>query len=139
MCRLGQIIEIDEQTRYFFASQHRGRKNDHKSKWIISLSEEFECFQRTCNNSWIGNCSGWGLHIQNDRVEYLGKNNQEVKLRIAKFVDKHSDGTWHGYPADYMVKIQDRPDETILKDWVYKRYIDKVCMARILCGKRSGM
>ena len=139
MCTLNKTVVIDSNHKYFFSDLHRRSSNKHKSKWTIGLLEERDCFQLSCENEWMNSTCGWSLYIINGKIKCLGTNDKNIKLKIAKFVDKNGTGLWHGYPADYVTNNQDKPEIAILKKWVMQKYIDKVGMSRILSGKQGGI
>ena len=109
---------------YTIISYHRNfNYNQNKSCWIINVEEEFECFKKCYNNKWFDEnddyeiAGGWGILIENKKVKILGKNKFNDDLKIAKFVDSENNGYWHGYPADYIRNIQDKPSTKILFLW----------------------
>lgn len=129
------VVDSNTNTSYTSVIQHRGRVNGDKSRWTIQLVEELECFKLSFNSGWYTNYIGWGLHVIQDRVEVLGKNTEGEQLKIAKFVDSSRNGNWHGYPADYRSKIQDRPTQETLEKWRKDGLIKKHQIVKI----RSGM
>ena len=65
----------------------------------------------------------------------LGVNNVNPELKIAKFV--HSTPTiWHGYPADYIQKNQDRPTLDVLMKMHSNGLITAKEMKRISKGQK---
>ena len=134
-CINGEVT-LDDGAKYMFVEQHR-KQNAVKSKWIISFAEEHTCFSLAYNNRWIDTNKGWGLHFLENRISQLGISRSGQRLFIAKFVDSTNNNVWHGYPADYVSNIHDRPATSVLSDWVDREYIDKTGMNRIISGKRG--
>jgi hypothetical protein len=141
------VFELDHENilegldcKYFFASQHRNHANAEKSQWQISMPEEIECFIEAKSEGWAGNQCGWGLKLDADQnLEVLGTNTHHEHLKIAKFIDSSKNSIWHGYPADYIRKSQDRPNVEVLRSWKDKGVISKYHMTRIRGGKACNL
>lgn len=125
--------------KYIHNTQHRDG-NPNKSQWIISSVDE----EKIWNNSpYFTDCPCYGLYIQNNKPDYLGfpakiPPSPLEKLFIAKFCSS-SNGifiAWHGYPANTTLKVQDRPPEEYLKEWIDKKYISRAQALKILKGKK---
>lgn len=120
---------------------HRGDKNSgDKSKWTITVDEEGECFVSARKQDWIEGNRGWGLHFVNENRTLVGSlaDSMQQKNRtswIAKFIDGTNTLNWHGWPADTKLKVNDRPLEKVLQDWIDKRYISKAERRKIIQGK----
>lgn len=129
-------IELKEYTdsKYIISSQHRKAGNPHKSIWTITFSEEVDCFLFTVKENWKQENKGWGIKICDNTLQVLGINSNKEELKLAKFVDGGNTDIWHGYPADYLYKSQDRPTTEILRIWVIKGYITKSKMNKIRQG-----
>lgn len=127
--------EIEEEVKYASVSQHRRYTNSNKSQWLISIAEELSCFTLCYEKQWIDADCGWGVHLVNNRMQILGKNNVGDLYKIAKFVYGNQAGFWHGYPADYRGKNQDRPSYVVLESWREEGIIRKHQIRKI----RSGM
>ncbi|NID13362.1 hypothetical protein [Fibrivirga algicola] len=120
---------------YFFYSFHRTVEPKIKSKWIISLEEEANCFVFGQNNKWVElNCS-WGLVVEKNLLVDIGTNRFGEPLKIAKFVNNPRNSEWHGYPADYVRNSQDRPSTPILLKWKEEKIIAKHQVVKIRQGK----
>jgi len=137
-------ILIDDRekppTFYQVRSVHRRHGNSEKSIWTISIPEEIECFRYSYSLSWLEKTQGWGLKISSsDQLEEVGKSDQGISLKIAKFRDDKEDKIWHGYPANYREKIQDKPPETILAKWMEAGFINKVQKSRIVQRKPCNL
>lgn len=129
---------------YIISSLHRRQDNSNKSIWTISPAEEVDCFIRTVKEGWINRTNekkkeAWGLKPNNRHLDVIGKNNKDQELKLAKFVDGDDKDVWHGYPADYRNKSNDRPPEDILRRWIDKKYIDKRKMVKIRSGKSCSL
>lgn len=138
-----KIDDKDDISNYIVSSQHRKSKgNARKSIWSISQKEEFECFVFSKVNKWCENHCGWGIHVVNNSLGVLGYNkikDETKELKFAKFIDGNQNKTWHGYPADYMTKVQDIPSTNVLYAWVQNGYITKAKMSKILQGQRCNL
>ena len=136
-------IEIDLTTRttgnYIISSQHRRTGNPNKSIWTINFDEEVECFINAMNGNWKTEAIAWGIKTIGDVLHVVGLNPDNEELKIAKFVDGSKTNVWHGYPADYMRKAQDRPETVILKTWVDNGYITKAKMSKIRLGQSCNL
>ena len=124
---------------YIVSSQHRGRRNPHKSTWIITIEEEIECFIQAVNNNWRIETEAWGVKTFGGILQVVGLNYNQQELKLAKFVDGNSTNVWHGYPADYMSKSQDRPTTSILKVWVKNGFLTKAKMSKIRQGQSCNL
>jgi hypothetical protein len=133
------VIASATYTTYTSVKQHRGRVNSDKSRWIIPMDEELECFELTYFKKWHRNSIGWGLHILENRITVLGKNPEGEQLKLAKFVDSSKNNKWHGYPADYRCKIQDRPPQDILEKWRSEGLIKKHQIMKIRRGMACNL
>ena len=56
---------------------------------------------------------GFNIKIINSKPSIIGTNKFSKNLYIGKFVNGIS--SWHGYPADYQSKNQDKPSDEILE------------------------
>jgi len=134
-------IDLTETTtaNYIIASHHRKKGNPNKSIWTISFDEEVECFVQTMNGNWKAGTEAWGVKVLGDVLQVLGLNNNKQELKLAKFVDGTNTNVWHGYPADYVSKSQDRPATNILKIWVDSGYLTKAKMSKIRLGQSCNL
>jgi hypothetical protein len=124
--------------RYFASSTHRRKQKD-KSRWIIDIYEEVNCFVVSQVNEWVEETTSWGLIQNGNALLVLGENGHDEPLKIAKFIAKSSDGVWHGYPADFHRKIQDRPGMAILQAWRNEGHIEKHHILKIRQGKECNL
>jgi hypothetical protein len=124
---------------YLISSQHRKKGNPHKCIWTISFDEEVECFVQAMNGNWKLGSEAWGVKVIGNVLQILGLNNSEQELKLAKFVDGAKTNVWHGYPADYLSKSQDRPATNILKVWVDSGYLTKAKMSKIRLGQLCNL
>lgn len=135
MSQVHEVISVGRY-KYILANHHRNRQNNDKSLWTITQNEELESFKLMSNNSWIvDDNKGWSIHRVNYSNEILGVSTQKESVQIAKFVDSSNNLEWHGYPVDYRKSVYDRPQSTILKDWVNQGIIKRADMSKILKGK----
>lgn len=134
-----QIDLTELKKSYIISSQHRKTGNVNKSLWSISNEEEVLCFVETIKQKWIDGANAWGVKVVNNALQKVGANNDGQTLKIARFVDSYSADVWHGYPADYIRKSNDRPTTNVLSDWVKKSYITKAKMAKIRQGQLCNL
>lgn len=135
-------IDLTEQkvdSKYIISSQHRRKGNIHKCIWIISLDEEVNCFVQAIKENWKVGSQAWGLKIVNTVIQVVGHNSRNRELKLAKFIVGNDKDIWHGYPADYMMRAQDRPATDILKAWVNNGYISKAKMSKIRLGHSCNL
>ena len=127
----------DGQNRYSYTivSYHRNNSNPNKSKWTILEDEEIACFLKSMREAWIFDKVAWGLHLNETEILQLGISSSPFNeiLKCAKFVCNQDN--WHGYPADFMRNIHDKPHSNILNSWLDKKFITKSEMAKIKQGK----
>jgi hypothetical protein len=114
----------------------RGHPN--KSCWLISNEDEIECFITSNTSSWTESNIGWGLKSVDGEIQVIGESTQRVELKLAKFIGDQND-LWHGYPADYIMKNQDRPSATVLKMWCESGFIVKHQLLKIRQGKQCNL
>jgi len=134
-------IDLTEQTsgNYIISSQHRRTGNPNKSVWTITYDEEIECFIQSMNGKWKLDTQAWGLKVVNNVIQIIGLSPDNQELKLAKFVDGNNINVWHGYPADYMKKSQDRPTTNILQIWVRSGFITKAKMSKIRLGQSCNL
>lgn len=112
-----------------------------KSQWLVTIDEEMDCFRNTINNNWKENENGWGIRWDAGHrvLVVLGKSVSQYDLKIAKFTKDVNLNHWHGYPADWQQRTQDRPPIKILNDWRTTGFISKHKMAKIRNGKKCDL
>lgn len=127
---------------YIFKIDHRNGNPD-KSQWSISESMEISCFQRAYA-SWRcspNNC--WGLHLEKDKVAYLGITKssapEERRLFVAKFINGNKNNRWHGYPADHVLHHQDIPPEDVLARWLQAQYLRPAVVRKLSRGQKCKL
>ena len=130
-----QIQEGQNDYFYTIVSYHRNNSNSSKSKWTILDNEEIACFLKSMQETWVFDKFAWGLHLIEGEILQLGINPMKEILKCAKFVQ--NEGIWHGYPADYMRNIHDKPHSNILNNWRDSNIITKSQMSKIKQGKCS--
>lgn len=115
--------------------RHRGRTGRH-SVWTVPVSTEVACFVRACRESWGVSCSElWGHNRTDGRLEPLGLNGHGECLWFGKFVQAAHTIPWHGYPADYRRKAQDRPPVSVLQQWRDLGILAKHQVAKVMSGR----
>jgi hypothetical protein len=124
---------------YYISSAHRNLVTADKSKWTISVNKEVECFIEGQTSEWIEDNFSWGLKFNGNALEEIGVNTQNQVLKIAKFIDSSNNNIWHGYPADYIRKQQDRPSIAILSKWRERNIISKHHIVKIRQGKSCNL
>jgi len=92
-------------------------KSSEKSQWEITIEEEEAAFTKSQRSGWLVDKEGWGLHLKESKVKYLGSAPDSRKLVFAKFVDSDGTNVWHGYPGDQR-KTHDRPNTIVLQKWL---------------------
>jgi len=133
-------FQINANLVYLVIDYHRSASFIfNKSRWIVTVNEELDCFRGTVQNNWFDLNMGWGIHIPNNILLVLGKNIFDENLKIAKFVQDENHNHWHGYPADWQRKAQDRPPICILMHWRTNGLISKHKMAKIRSGKKCNL
>ncbi|WP_294290843.1 hypothetical protein [uncultured Chryseobacterium sp.] len=134
-------LDIKKETKskkdikYIISSKHRETTNPQKSYWTVEYSEELTCFIDNYVKDYKSNNLTWGLIQENNSLKVLGKNTFKEELKLAKFIDSSKNNIWHGYPADYRRRNQDRPCSIILKKWVENSIITKSKMLKIRQGQ----
>jgi hypothetical protein len=136
---VGEAEEV-QVLYYKVRSVHRRRGNPNKCIWTISLEEEVNCFRCSALKKWLEDKEGWGLKINaQGGLEQVGESDKKEKLKIAKFVDSSSTTEWHGYPADYCSRNNDRPSLKVLEDWMNNKIINKTKMSKIKQYKQCNL
>lgn len=125
--------------KYFFSPLHRPPVSPDKSKWEISLEQEINCFTSSHRLGWIELNLVWGIIICNNKLEKIGTNGHNESLKIAKYIDSSNSKIWHGYPADYVRKAQDRPSTDVLLKWQKDKIIQKHQLLKIRQGKPCNL
>ena len=114
---------------------HRQPSSGH-SQWEISEQDEISCFVNSESSGWIGNERGWGLHDVRETIVYLGTDREtDERTFHAKFIDNAASGVWHGFPASR----KDRPDESILKDWLIKGLVRTKAIKQLSKGMKCSL
>jgi hypothetical protein len=133
-----EILISGRNEKYIISKQHRFHRSG-KSIWTINEDEEISCFIQSMSSNWKYNNKAWGLYLSNGTLSVLGKNDKNVYLKIAKFLDGSNTNIWHGYPADYIRNTQDRPTTHILYLWVNLSCINKSDMLKIRKGLKRNL
>ena len=106
-----------------------------KSQWTITEAEERNVFEGARIRNWLRGGSGWGLHIQNTQITYLGISRWGHQVFVAKFLAGSTPVVWHGYPADHQRDPKDRPEREIVKEWETSQLISPGQMRKLLKGQ----
>lgn len=88
------------QNHYYQPAGYHNRtagNSEHKSKWKIKESEQYEVFRIADEGLWMDSVNGGLYSIIDDGKEVLGNNNE----RLAFFpVPSNKSDSWHGYPKE---------------------------------------
>lgn len=134
------ITNNNQKIYYTINPSHRRSGNPNKSQWTITPEEEIYCFKLAVSNDWLENKIGWGIkQDQIGNLEQIGVSPLNEPLKIAKFRDDSQTNEWHGHPADYQQKQQDRPSTEILQIWRKQGIIAKHHITKIRSGKPCNL
>lgn len=130
--------ECDDGCIYLMLAYHRKNgKRLGKSYWTIEEKDEIEVFTSARTSKWVRSREGWGLHISDGKVEYLGMDQAHTEqVFLAKFRADSKPYEWHGYPGDHVRNEQDIPDSEILMSWKDAGLLPRTKIAKIAKGKR---
>lgn len=124
---------------YLNHPQHRNN-TPQKSQWRISEQEEIEAFTQSLNENWVVGDTGWGFHLGESRLAYLGvAQNHRTPVFLAKFVDGTGTSSWHGYPADHVVNSQDRPPVCLQRSWLSSGRLAKAKIRKLAKGQPCNL
>jgi hypothetical protein len=139
-------VDAQINVSYKVRSVHRRKGNSKKCIWTLNPKEEVDCFRDAASAKWLDANAwsiakhGWGLKVNaNGGLEEVGISDQGESLKIAKFVDSSLNYEWHGYPADYSQRKQDKPPISVLADWKERRLITKTQMSKIKQFQRCNL
>lgn len=131
--------EIVSGVFYVNHPPHRNNAAE-KSQWCISEVEERDCFAKALSKRWILDDVGWGLHLVDGRVGYLGVGrDHRTPVFIAKFVDSNNTALWHGYPVDHRMNVRDRPEESVLKRWLDDDVLPRTKIRKLVRGQPCSL
>lgn len=128
-------------------AKHRNSANPAASVWSINISDEYNCFIEALSytdSSQVTNISYksldetlcWGVNIDSTRLQSLGYNNLTNELFFGKFTKHIHNNEWHGYPADFIKKTQDRPPLNFLVSLEENGLLTKNKMKKISRGQK---
>ena len=120
---------------YVFIKKHRTFGNPNASVWTCTLKEEFDLAEDGLKSQYIENKKDLQAYNLKKGLLILGRNNINPELRIAKFINS-TPTVWHGYPADYVQKNQDRPTLDVLNKMYSNGLISAKEMKRISKGQK---
>ena len=132
-------IAIQQNVKYYVHPKHRGRPTNDRCTWIISVLEEVALFKRAIP---VVCCPGqiyWAAEAEGRRLRTVGINVNRESLFFGKFVDGSAISRWHGYPADYRRRTQDRPPIPVLQNWETQGLLKKHHIAKISGGKKCNL
>jgi hypothetical protein len=121
--------------------QHRNAAfASQKSQWVISVSDELVCYQKSQQEQWVCGEAYWGLHLVQLSPSLLGTSQQPSPspLHIAKFVGDLN-GNWHGYPVAHWLSPYDKPAVNVLNSWLESGMINRPKYAKIHRGKKCTL
>ena len=121
---------------YLPLGKHRGRATSQRSVWTKPVPTEVACFVQAWGASW-GERDGelWGHRSATGVLEPVGRNNHGEDLWFGKFLRAERISPWHGYPADYRRKTQDRPPPEVLNRWRALGVLAKHQVAKVAAGR----
>ena len=121
---------------YVALPRHRGRAARRHSVWTVPVPTEVACFVQAWQASWGVGCGElWGHSRPDSRLEPLGLNGHGENLWFGKFVQSAPSSPWHGYPADYRRRAQDRPPTKVLHQWRDLGVLAKHQAAKVASGR----
>ena len=126
-------VPINEKASYYFSPKHRRIATEDVSIWDIDFQNELSCFKASIHNEWIYNEVSWGFIKNGEEFIIVGHNLINRELKFAKFVS--NENIWHGYPADFRNKPDDKPVPQLLLIWFNEKVISKPLLKRIKQGQ----
>jgi hypothetical protein len=128
----------DLSCKYYYKADHRD-KSHQKSQWTLTPAEELKCFIHSRNENWSEPYKSWGIWVNTNKLDELGKNYGEEELNVAVFVDSYQKDVWHGYPADFKRDKWDIPPMKVLTIWRDKKYTTKSKISNARQGKTCSL
>ncbi len=140
--------EVKPGVFYFHKLDHRDGTPE-KSQWYnsVALEQERDCFVQGYlvavvpkydrNSKFLYNRC-WGLHLNNEQVEYLGKTRETkppVRETFVAIFDDNTSNKWHGYPADVCRDIDDIPPKEVRDVWLRNKFFNTAQIRRLTQGK----
>ena len=135
----GESICIRPDVRYFIHPKHRGSPTSESCTWTISINDEVALFEAALPVARSPGQICRAAEPGGRRLRTVGINVHRKSLFFGKFVDGSTISKWHGYPADYRRRTQDRPPICLLKIWVRQGLLQKHHVAKISGGKKCNL
>ena len=132
-------IEIRQDVGYYIHPKHRGPPTNESCTWIIPVDDEVALFEAALPTARSPGQICWAAETGGRRLRTVGINVHRELLYFGKFVDGSVISGWHGYPADYRRRTQDRPPISVLKIWVNQGLLHKHHVAKISGGKKCNL
>ncbi len=137
--RIGDTIKTRTGVRYFVHPKHRGSPTSNTCTWTIPIVDEVALFEAALPSVRSPGQACWAAEPGVRRLRTVGVNVHVESLFFGKFVDGSSMSRWHGYPADYRRRTQDRPPPAVLQVWVTQGLIEKHHLAKISGGMKCNL
>lgn len=135
----GDTITIREDVRYFIHPKHRGSPTRDSCTWTISVDDEVALCKAALSTARSPGQECWAAEAEGRRLRKVGINVYRESLIFGKFVDGSAIAIWHGYPADYRRRTQDRPPISVLQVWVMRGLLQKHHVAKISGGMQCNL
>ena len=135
----GDTIVIRRDVRYFIHPKHRGSPSKGICTWSVSVTDEVALFKGAIPTERFPGETYWSAVTEDRRLRRIGINVYGDFLGFGKFVDGSAKAVWHGYPADYQRRPQDRPPPAVLQVRVTQGLIEKHHAAKITGGMNCNL
>lgn len=127
---------------YKFIKKHRDSSYNKASHWIISFIDEHAmanqslslAFTEVINKNNIIK-QAYNVLKSKGSLQTVGTSKNGLDLKLGKFV-KTTPALRHGYPADYIGNIHDKPSQNTLTNMFKNGSIDKNELSKISRGKK---
>jgi hypothetical protein len=137
---MADVPEFDVGDLTYASKPDHRDKTAVKSQWTITVEQEVECFRLTHARRWFVDDRGWGLHLEDGTVAYLGVGIERTQqLFVARFEGDRNNSYWHGYPADHTRRTDDIPTEEIALEWIADNLLARSKVRKLLKGQRCKL